>query len=96
MSYIEREAAIKAIENDCPQAVYYTKRDAIDSILAQPLADVVSVVRCKDCVSSRPLNRNDRFEARYCDGCIYCMRADEGVSKDDYCSYGERREENEG
>lgn len=58
----------------------------------KPTADVVEVVRCKDCVSSRPLNRNDRFEARYIDGCIYCMRSDEGVAKDDYCSFGERRE----
>ena len=41
MNYIEREAAIRAIENDCLEAVYYTKRDAIDCIVAQPLADVV-------------------------------------------------------
>ena len=59
----------------------------------QPTADVVKVVRCKDCVSSRPLNRNDRFEARYSDGCVYCMRTDEGVAYADYCSYGERRKE---
>ena len=57
----------------------------------QPTVDVVEVVRCKDCVSSRPLNRNDRFESRYSEGCIYCMRTDEGVAYDDYCSYGEKR-----
>ena len=55
-------------------------------------AEVVEVVRCKDCVSSRPLNRNDRFEARYSAGCVYCMRTDEGVAYDDYCSCGKRRE----
>ena len=43
MSYIEREAAIKAIENDCSEAVYYTKRDAIDCLLAEPTADVEEV-----------------------------------------------------
>lgn len=41
--YIEREAAIRAIENDCSEAVYYTKRDAIDCIEAQPTADVAEV-----------------------------------------------------
>lgn len=69
------------------ELTYYRK-----GYIKSPTADVVEVVRCKDCVSSRPLNRNDRFEARYSDGCIYCMRTDEGVAKDDYCSRGERRE----
>lgn len=42
--YIEREAAIKAIENDCPELVYYSKREAIDCIKAEPAADVAPVV----------------------------------------------------
>lgn len=96
MSYIERETALQIIDNyaktvsEDGKVVVDAIRDIVEVIT--PTADVVSVVRCKDCVSSRPLNRNDRFEARYCDGCIYCMRTDEGVSKYDYCSYGESRE----
>lgn len=42
--YIEREAAIKAIENDCLELVYYTKEDAIQCVKAIPAADVAPVV----------------------------------------------------
>ena len=41
--YIEREAAIKAIENDCLELVYYTKEDAIQCVKAIPAADVTEV-----------------------------------------------------
>ena len=42
--YIDREAAMKAIENDCLELVYYTKEDAIQCVKAIPAADVVEVV----------------------------------------------------
>lgn len=42
--YIEREALIKAIENDCLELVYYTKEDAIQCAKAIPAADVAPVV----------------------------------------------------
>lgn len=85
MSYIEREAAIKAIENDCPEAVYYTKRDAIDCIEAQPTADVVAVVRCKDC---------KYYEIHKPSVTLNCEREGKLIPMmpNDYCSYGERRE----
>lgn len=41
--YIEREALIKAIENDCLELVYYTKEDAIQCVKAIPAADVAEV-----------------------------------------------------
>ena len=49
----------------------------------QPTADVVEVVRCKDC--------------KYCltdDYTMYCERATglDQILPDDYCSYGERSE----
>lgn len=47
--YIEREAAINAIENDCLELVYYTKEDAIQCVKAIPAADVAPVVRCGQC-----------------------------------------------
>lgn len=47
--YIEREAAIKMIEEDLPEVVYYRKEDAIACLECLPSADVVDVVRCKDC-----------------------------------------------
>lgn len=39
--YIEREAAIKMIENDLPEQVRYYKQDAIDCLQCMPTADVV-------------------------------------------------------
>lgn len=42
--YIGREAAIKAIENDCLELVYYTKEDAIQCVKAIPDADVAPAV----------------------------------------------------
>ena len=44
--YIEREAAIKVIENDCLELVDYIKEDTIQCVKAIPAADVVEVVRC--------------------------------------------------
>ena len=81
--YIDADALIKDIENDCPEVVYYTKRDAIDCIQSQPTADVVEVVRCKDCMY---------WTGKDYDGC--CIK--NGLATryaNDYCSYGERREE---
>jgi hypothetical protein len=39
--YIERDAAIKMIEEDLPEVVYYQKADAIDCLTCLPSADVV-------------------------------------------------------
>ena len=41
--YIEREAAIKVIENDCLELVDYIKEDTIQCVKAIPAADVVEV-----------------------------------------------------
>lgn len=57
-----------------------------------PAADVVEVVRCKDCKYSVKYNcKNDA-----CYSFTICRRRDgysEGVEEDDFCSYGERKEE---
>jgi hypothetical protein len=85
--YIDADALVKAIENDCLEAVYYTKQDAIDCIQSLPAADVVEVVRCKDC--------------KYWGGTTYgfiCRRFSGITMKnctkpDAFCSDGERRAE---
>ena len=41
--YIEREAGIKAIENDLPEQVHYSREDAADCIRYMPAADVAPV-----------------------------------------------------
>lgn len=56
-----------------------------------PTADVVEVVRCKDCKFWGIPHANDIEKSHYC--CrdnMWCMPL---RFADDYCSYGERREE---
>lgn len=81
--YIKREAAV-----DAASAVYYDTPDVNLSaekfeaaINAIPAADVVEVVRCKDC--------------KYNVGTKKCLHPDSffAVPKDDdFCSYGERKD----
>lgn len=56
-----------------------------------PTVDAVPVVRCGDCKHSRELDRSDRYEDSFVDGCLWCMvgRGD-GVLPDQFCDYGER------
>lgn len=79
--YINRESVIRAIENDCLEAVYYTKRDAIDCIEAEPSADVVEMVRCKDCWYGRYDDYN---------GCYYCQKLRTWCNGEFYCAYGKK------
>ena len=83
--YIEREAAIKAIENDCSELVYYTKEDAIQCVKAIPAADVVEVVRCRECVYARPL-KDVKYDylCRYWNG--------HSCNQNQFCSQGKRKE----
>ena len=79
--YIDREAAMKAIENDCLELVYYTKEDAIQCVKAIPAADVVEVVRCNNCAV--PHNR-----------WTGCPKLNGLITPPDfYCGCGERRKE---
>lgn len=63
--YIGRETAIKAIENDCLELVYYTKEDAIQCVTATPAADVVPVAHGR---WIRPHWKN----SNYCCDCSEC------------------------
>ena len=90
--YIEREVAIKMIEGDLPEVMYYRKEDAIECLECLPSADVVEVVRCRDC-------------QHYLHGkCYVSNRTNKGIyprvnihsrNENDYCSYGERRTEDD-
>ena len=83
--YIEREAAIKAIENDCSELVYYTKEDAIQCVKAIPAADVAPVVRCQDCVYAHPLK-----DSKYDYLCHYWNG--HSCNQNQFCSQGKRKE----
>lgn len=67
--------------------------DIWNGIKKIPAADVVEVVRCKDCKHSVKYNcKNDA-----CYSFTICRRRDgyaEDVEEDDFCSYGERKEQN--
>lgn len=93
--YIERKAVINKI-NEIP--AYFDSGDikygielAIQAIKDTPAADVVEVVRCKDCKRwfAKRTKRNKQLIG-------YCMRMDGNeyrVNADDFCSYGERKDE---
>lgn len=81
--YISREAAVKALF--APGMCYAPIQLQIVKDL--PAADVVEVVRCKDCkygdYDSKP------------NGAMVCLRTKDGFWREetDFCSYGKRREE---
>ena len=59
-----------------------------------PKADVVEVVRCKDCANSRPLCHTEKM--LYNDDCVGCTKISTSyhsviMTETDFCSYGERR-----
>ena len=75
--YIKRDAVIDYLDsNNMPW------RDWVKDI---PSADVVEVVRCKDCKHGQSYNM---FGSRYC-----LRHNDVAVKDNDYCSRGERAEE---
>ena len=61
----------------------------------QPTVDAVEVVRCKDCLHSRELNKyENQLYLDECVGCTYHSLSyhDSIMTGDDFCSYGERRD----
>ena len=56
----------------------YDTNAVLDSIDSQPTADVVEVVRCKDC--------------KYKDSCLQKVDCDYQYREIDFCSYGERKD----
>lgn len=100
--YIEREALINQIRLTVNRSsVGETSFNDISAkticslILEAPAADVVEVVRCKDCRHRKEeLNINDELELMC--GFNYGLRVRGTVSPDDFCSFGKRKEGAEG
>lgn len=87
-----RPHAIKACDNseNCPHRV--TLEEAKKKLLS---SDMVEVVRCKDCKHFKDEGVNGQYcqyhtqnAGEYCDEACW-------VAKNDYCSYGERRDQND-
>ena len=88
--YIKREDAIKALESICvPRrvavgVVAIDIDDAISELEQVPSADVVEVVRCKDCKHRHDsLLEGSPFPS-------FCDVFPAYISDNDFCSYGER------
>lgn len=88
-NYIEREALLRKIRwADTPE-------ECVISARRMPAADVAPVVRCKDC-------KHFNFEHMECENEAVSTDHEGGASYslnfylDDFCSYGERKEEQNG
>lgn len=88
MRYIDADALKRAFwefQMPDPNAEILIRRSTvIKTIDEQPTADVVEVVRCKDC-------KNGEFKSYAPPSCrYYCKNSTNYHSKDFYCSMGER------
>lgn len=71
-------------------------REARRIIRNMSTADVVEVVKCKDCKYSREMDKYEKL--LYLETCVGCTHHSTSyysliMQGDDYCSYGERKEE---
>ena len=90
--YIDADALIKHIKNmpwKMTSAAEISKSIFLSTVEEAPTADVVEVVRCKDCKNAF-VGRNGRL---LCDLLYPTL---DWVEPTDYCCHGERREQNEG
>lgn len=102
--YINREAAKRellswAVCMNRPE--YLMRDDALHVIDSIPAADVVEVVRCKDCKYFLQYSEKYAQEVEHADGdCLIKIMHCQGkqyyaCQYDDYCGYGERRDSND-
>ena len=88
--YINREMAADCIVLECDDVTLEQARQAIKDC---PSADVIKVVRCKDCKYLKPFT-SQYGAGQFCE--CPCSFGGQGIKKpDDYCSYGERRDDRE-
>lgn len=73
-------------EEEAIKGLHFSFQDCIYNIECQPTVDAVEVVRCKDC---------KHYCSVYADtmGGRDCLLLKTITKADDYCSYGERKEE---
>lgn len=101
--YIDREAAVKLLRNQALEALEYSNIECevlasvADELEDFPEADVEPVVRCKDCVYSRPQTAAEK-EVLFEDMVICTAFSHECLPmwKDDFCSEGVCKEATNG
>ena len=87
--YIDADALIKKVfpyDVADPKCYSINAKAVYEEIRRSPTADVVEVVRCKDCRYSF-IGRDNRLN------CDILYPTLSGVYNEGYCSYGERRDE---
>lgn len=95
--YISRKYAIARFTFEKGNYIPEKLVDGYDNVIAIrtikrvlreiPAADVVPVVRCKECRYYQNAKVNKK-------GFLICPASGMEVTEDDYCSYGERKEDN--
>lgn len=91
--YIEREAALneaQEVYHWCGHENRYSDFVPVDAIRAIPAADVVEVVRCKDCEHFRDYTDRHGVVRMNCIRDCHIPQ----VEPEHFCSYGERRDNN--
>lgn len=99
--FISRTEALEDFESCNAENPYWTPQRVKTLLLRQPAADVAEVVRCKDCEHAERYERTDGTAGYYCGHPQntfaygeYWDRVFKPIKEaDDFCSYGERREE---
>ena len=91
--YILRESALNAFDGELEitgtknkNAVMKFLQRGFHNIRKLPAADVVEVVRCKDCKHKRRYKFPPKYDER-----DYCSINERVVTADDFCSWAERR-----
>ena len=87
--YSDKNATVGILEAmsrnaDC-ECIKKRLEKAAKRVSTMPDADVVEVVRCKDCKWDRP---DTLLDKHWCSRLLGCME----VRADDFCSYGERKD----
>lgn len=83
-TYIEREALLLKIDLHGTNKFGMLDEDIREFIKKQPTADVVEVVRCKDCIFSRPVIGTAYLK--------FCENFDYKMWHEGFCYYGKRKE----
>lgn len=105
MRLIDADALIDDMCEDCGAIVNgVCDKDVCASVLwvkDAPAVDAVEVVRCKDCKywgDEDGISKKDGIRFAWCNMHNHCMHGEYigwCPKEDDFCSFGERREENE-
>lgn len=90
--YIEADALITCMKENCDtwknDDMRRGFRECARIVFDMPAADVVEVVRCKDCENYRPFRPVFSDDKSH----HFCRAHDRYMFVDDYCSYGVRKD----